>query len=393
MNMADITLEHLRPEVVMAAAKQATGCDDFGDLDFVEGLSIYLEDLRTTTGLAPRGIVAQFQDIVRMLSNRLLFQRDLNRHPEILDEPIEKPIVIFGLPRTGSSKLQRTIAADPGMQRLEVWRLLFPAPFPGTEGVQPDPRIAMAEQVEQMLKTNFPDMIAGHPMEAREPDEELWLLEMTFESPMSSHKTRAPRHWAWVANRSRRASYAYVRKLLQYLQWQDGGACGRSWVLKSPMHIGELPTVLATYPDATIVHCHRDPRVVMASYAALLEATWLMNVDHVDLHKLGADITAFWAEQVRRNLAARKAIGGERIIDVFYDDIRDRIEDVVADIYRRAGRELTPQARQIMRDYNARRPEGHFGKHRYTLERYGLDNAKVDAAFADYLNRFPRLKG
>jgi hypothetical protein len=390
-NIPAIDRDDLRVEKVMAAAVQATACDDFGDLDFVEGLRIYLEDLRTHSGLTHRGIASQFQDVVRMLSNRLGYQRDLKRHPEILDEVIEKPIIILGLPRTGSSKLQRTIAADPGMQRLEVWRLLFPAPFPGSEGTRPDPRIAVAEQVEAMLKVEFPAMIAGHPMEAREPDEELWLLEMTFQSPMSSHKIYAPLHRAWTAQRSQRDAYAYMRKMLQYLQWQDGGARGRPWVMKSPMNIGEVATLLDLFPDATLVHCHRDPRVVIASYAALLEVTWLTAIEGVDLSALGDFVVTFWAEQVGRNLAARRELGENRIIDVYYDDIRVRPDAVIAAIYKVAGREITVQAAQAFCAYEARRPEGYFGKHRYELARFGLDNKKIETAFADYYARFPRL--
>jgi Sulfotransferase family len=387
-----LTAEDLTAENIMVAATQAAGCDDFGEMDFLQGLEIYLDDLQRFAGLSPKGIQSQFQDMARMLANRLGYVRDVKAHPEILEEEIERPIVMLGLPRTGSSKLQRMIAADPAMQRLEVWRLLFPAPFPGTAGVHPDPRIAMAEQIEAMLKEHFPAQVAGHPMEAREPDEELWLLEMTFRSHMSSHKIYAPNHGKWVASQTQLQPYRYMRKMLQYLQWQDGGGRGRPWVMKSPMNVGEIATILEVFPDATLVHTHRDPKVVMASYAALLEATWLAAMETVDLTALGKFICNFWQQQMGRNLADRRQLGEDRIIDAYYDDICNRADNVIAEIYRAAGRKITPQASEAFHRYEANRPAGYFGKHHYSLERYNLDPEEVDELFSDYYRHFPRLK-
>ncbi|HKD36181.1 MAG TPA: hypothetical protein VKB78_05250, partial [Pirellulales bacterium] len=121
-----ITLENLTSEHILAAAQAQTGLSDFGDTGFVEGLDIYLQDLRGGARLNQAGIFGQYQDVLRMVGNRLMFQHDVNRHPEILEQRLAPPIIIYGLPRTGSSKLQRMIAADPIAQRLEVWRILFP---------------------------------------------------------------------------------------------------------------------------------------------------------------------------------------------------------------------------------------------------------------------------
>lgn len=389
--MPTIRIDDLRADRLLAAAVQATGLDDYGDMAFVEGLQVFLDDLHHEARLSERGAMAQYHDIVRLLSNRLGFERDLKRHPEILDEPIARPIVIIGLPRTGSTKLHRMICADPGVQRLDTWRLQFPAPLSGRVGLNPDPRIALAEQIEAQLVASFPELMARHPFEAHEVDEEMWLLEMTFASVMTSIKTRAPKHRAWVAGRSARASYAYMRSLLQYLQWQDSGACGRPWILKSPIHIGELPVLLETFPDATLVHTHRDPRQVIPSFASLMEAAWKVHSDEVDPRELGNDFNLFWAAQLERNLQARQQFDAGRVLDVYYDDIREHAEKVVADIYAHAGRTLSAEAAHAIKDYERRRPEHHFGAYRYAMEDYGLSVARIEAAFDAYLRRFPRL--
>ncbi|MET0987031.1 MAG: sulfotransferase, partial [Steroidobacteraceae bacterium] len=386
-----LSLEYLSVPVVMAAARARTELNDFGDEAFVEGLSIYLEDLRERSRLSPMGIVAQFHDVVRMLSNRLIFERDLKKYSEILLERIERPIIIFGLPRTGTSKLQRMMSADAGVQRLEMWRLLFPAPFPGAQDVTPDPRIAAAEQIEALLTASHPNVMAGHPMETREPDEEWFLLEMTFESTLSSQKNYAPKHRDWVQQRPQSRAYSYMRDLLRYLQWQDGGSRGRSWIMKSPAHIGEVETLLDTFPDATLVHCHRDPAQTIPSLAALVEGARSMYCDYVDVLEIGHEMNRYWSKQARRNLHAREKLGERQIVDVFYEDIRDHPLDVIAEIFKRAGRELTPAAKSAFETYGSKRPQNHFGQHRYDMTRYGLTIELIHDSFRPYLERFPRL--
>jgi hypothetical protein len=184
-----------------------------------------------------------------------------------------------------------------------------------------------------------------------------------------------------------------MRTMLQFLQWQDGGGRSRPWIMKSPVHLGNLATLLDVFPDATIVHCHRDPRVVVPSFASLLESSRRMGSEKVDLDEIGADMLGLLSRDMRRNLADRKAIGEERILDVQYQEIRDDARSVIARVYEQAGRELTPEASAAFADYDARRPEGHFGKHEYTAERFGLTGDRIAAEFADYYDRFPEMRG
>ncbi len=182
----------LHVDALMAEAKKVSGLSDFGDEGFVTGLNRLTQSLREEAFLHEGGKIGQSQGIVRMLVNRLRYIDDIKKHPEILDEKIEKPIVVAGLPRTGTSKLQRVMSGDPGVQRLEVWKLFNPAPYPGEDLSNPVERIAHAEAVEEVFKTQFPGWMARHPMEAREPDEELFIMEMSFECAVSAMTARAP---------------------------------------------------------------------------------------------------------------------------------------------------------------------------------------------------------
>lgn len=374
-------LPPLERGALMGAASQLTGLDDFGD-GFVDSLDVLLEDMRTTAGLNAIGVASQVQDVMRLLINRLGFERDKAAHPEILEEVLEPPIVILGLPRTGTSKLQRTIASDPGMQRLEVWRLLNPAPMAG----DPQTRLAIGAQFEAML-AQVPEFMARHPMEAREPDEDLWLMELTFDAPVPSHRLHLPNHRAWIRDRQDGA-YRYMRTVLQYLQWQDGGARGRPWVLKSPMHVGQVRVLAELFEGATFVQCHREPRTVLGSYCSLIEVARRMNCDDVDLLALGPDFAAFWGAYTERNLAARDAVD---ILDVGYAQIRDDVDGVIASVYARAGREITGAARAAFSAYGERRPQTHFGMHEYDPERWGVTPDLVRTSFAAYLDAFKEL--
>jgi len=379
-------LPPLERDALMSAAADMTGVDDWGtDRGFVASLDVLLSDMRNTADLNEIGVASQVQDILRLLVNRLGFARDAREHPEILDQEIVPPIVILGLPRTGTSKLQRTIASDPGIQRLEVWRLLNPAPMPG----DPQTRIEIGEQFEAMLR-QVPAFMAAHPMEAHEPDEDLWLMEMTFDAPVPSHRLHLPNHREWIADRQDQA-YAYMRTALQYLQWQDGGGRDRPWVLKSPMHIGQVAILYDLFPDATFVQCHRDVYTVLGSYCSLIEVARGMNSDRVDLESLGPDFAQFWGAYTAHNLAARAAIPGLDIYDVAFEEIRDDIDGVVAEIYRRAGRTITPEAQTAFDAYNARRPSGHFGEHKYDPSRWGVTPGLVHENFEAYHGAFPEL--
>ncbi|WP_082945943.1 sulfotransferase [Mycobacterium sp. E1747] len=379
-------LPPLDRDALMAAATAVTGCDDWGsDTNFIDSLDVLITDMRESARLTEAGVAAQVQDLLRLLINRLGFSRDVAQHPEILDEVIEPPIVILGMPRTGTSKLQRTIAADPGMQRLEVWRLLNPSPVMGDQAT----RIAIGEQFEQALR-QVPEFMARHPMEAREPDEDLWLMELTFDAPVASHRLHLPKHREWIADRQRFA-YSYMRTMLQYLQWQDGGSRGRPWVLKSPMHIGQVALLHELFPGALFIQCHRDIHTVLGSYCSLIEVARAMNSDHVDLTALGPDFAAFWGRYTAQNLAARAAIPDLNLYDVGFESIRDDIHGVIDEIYSRAGRTVTPAARAAFEQYDARRPPGHFGTHDYDPSRWGVTRELVAEHFGDYEKAFPEL--
>jgi hypothetical protein len=378
----------LDPATLIAKAVETTGIDDeVGDSEFLECLSAFCAAVRTEARLPASAIDAAEADVVRTLANRLRFHRDLEEHPEILDEVLEPPIVIMGLPRTGTTKLQRILSEDPGVQRLDFWKILNPSRVPlNPDGS--DPRIEFAQTMQEGLVAAFPDFMAAHPLWADSPDEDLQLMEFTFDAYVAPLRYRVPTFRDRILARSARPAYFYAKRLLQYLQWQDGGARARPWILKTPVHIGHLPLLLEAYPGATLVHCHRDPRVVIPSFVRLVELLHGMRTPDRDLDLIREQTVDYWSAQVSQNLRDRDAGYGEHVLDVSFEAIREDIDPVLERIYRASGRTLAPEARKRFAAWQQDDLFSGLGSHEYSLERYGLSRDMIAERFADYIDRF-----
>jgi hypothetical protein len=375
------------PEL-LAAARATAGLDDFGDPAFLEGLERVSAGMRNEAQLTPVGEQFAFGGLLNMLVNRLRYVRDLRRHPQILDEAIIGPVIILGLPRTGTTKLLRVLAADPQAQSLTYWRMMNPSPFPDEIPGQPSGRIEAAKAAVQVLAENFPGFMARHPTDAMLPDEEVLLMQGSFKCVVTWLFARMPSFYDWVMNTDARPAYDYLRSQMQYLQWQDGGARGRPWVLKSPCHTGLIDTVLAVFPNAFFVHCHRDVRKVIPSIAGLVEEMRRIHSDPVDPTVIGPEMVEYFGRLTDQYLTQRDALPADRFMDVRYEDVLTDVVGVLRRIYERTGRVLTPEAIAGVHAFEKENPQHQFGSYTYPPERYGLEPGLIQSRFAAYRKRF-----
>ncbi|MGQ0698697.1 MAG: sulfotransferase family protein [Panacagrimonas sp.] len=373
---------------LLAAASATAGLSDFGDRHFLTGLTKLVEGLPHEAQLSPLGEQMVYGGIIKLLVNRLRYVQDIQRHPEILNEKIVKPIIILGLPRTGTTKLQRVLSADPQVQRMDYWRTTNPAPFPGEEPGNPKSRIEEAQAVEQMLTMQFPGWQARHPTEALEPDEELHLMHGSFECMISWLFARVPSYYAYISQCDQRPMYRHLHAQMQYLQWQEGGARGRPWIMKSPVHTGALDVLLETFPDAVLVHCHRDVQKILPSIASLIEQARRIGSDHVDQKILGDEMLEYWGKSLDRYLVIRDTLPADRIMDVQFEEVVGDIVAVIRRIYDRAGRKLMPEAIAAFKAKEASQPEHHWGKYTYSAADYGYTTESLNRRFAKYRQRF-----
>ena len=377
----------LAPEPLMAAAIDQTGLDDFGADDFVERLGILCHALREEASLSPAGHFAQCTLLTGLLRNRLLIEDRIRRRPEILDSEIRTPIVICGLPRTGTTHLHNLMSVDPRLRSLPYWESLEPvlADRERPPVGEPDPRLARTAQALWLVDAAMPHFKRMHEMTVDHVHEEIQLLAIDFSSMLFETIAPMPTWRDYYRTHDQRSSYAYLRRILQVLQSERGG---HRWLLKSPQHLEQFPALLETFPDATFVITHRDPVAVTASMTTMLAYAARMAQSRVDLAALGR----CWAERLEQMLGAcvsdRDILPSDRSIDVRFDEFMTDDLAMVERVYATADEALTAEVRANMAAFVAEHPRGRHGGVLYDLGQFGLDRDERRKALTFYSERF-----
>ncbi len=378
---------------VLEAAAERTGLDDFGPDDFHERLALWLSECDEDPERTGMGRLSLFNDCVRYASTRLRIRALLAEHPEIEDVRIERPIIVIGLPRSGTTHLVNLIAADERLRSMPLWEGQEPVPDPreevGPDGV--DPRWARCEAAWQAFKSSSPLIASMHPMNPDHIHEELELMLPDFTSYNLEWVARAPK-WRdyYLAHDQTRHYQGALRTGLQILQWFQPR---ERWILKCPQHLEQIGPLMETFPDATIVVTHRDPVSVIQSAATMLA--------------YGARITyksprpewylEYWHDRVRRLLEAsirdRGLLPADRTVDVLFHEFMADDMATVERIYEIAGLPMTDTARAQIEAYVAAHPRGKDGQVVYDVRQdFGADPDELRAAFDFYFEAFPVRK-
>jgi len=372
---------------MLATATRRTGLRDFGDPSFRAPLERLLRSLEREARLNLVGRIAAREDLTGMLVNRLLLERDRERHPGIAREDVRRPLVITGLPRSGSTFLHGLLAQDPASRVPLHWELRFPSPPPERSSRDTDPRIARAARHIRWFHRLAPEFRKIHPVGARLPEECVVILSHAFLSFEFSSNWFVPTYQSWLEEQDLEPAYRYHRRFLQHLQW----ACpGERWLLKAPPHLPGLRALFAVYPDADVIVTHRDPLEVVPSIASLhvvLRRTFSRAVDPL---AVGPEVSRMLADDIRRGFAARDAgcAPPERFLDVWYTQLMRDPLAVVRRIYRHFDLALTAEAERRMRAYLATNPKDRHGPHVYSLAQFGLDAEVERARYRPYWDRW-----
>jgi hypothetical protein len=326
--------------------------------------------------------------IVSTLATRLRLEAFLRDRPDIERASIVRPIVIVGLPRTGTTLLHRLLASDePRVRALTSWEALMP--IPDARDDSEARRIAAAQRSETALRYLAPDFFAVHPIDARGPEEEILLLDLAFRSTVPEATMRVPSFAEWLESADQSPAYRTMARVLKVLQSQRApqGADWR-WVLKTPHHLewlDELPKVL---DRPLVVWTHRAPRQVVGSFCSMIAHGRGVFSDHVDPHEIGRSWLRKGKRMVERAMAARSALGEDSFVHVRYADlIRDPVA-VARRVQHRAGLAPHPGSESRMRECLRREPKDRHGVHRYSLADFGLTDSVVAQAFAPYREAF-----
>lgn len=379
----------------MADAQRKEELADWGPGEFEEPLRVLLTDY-AGADLNAVGAHILRSGIVHSLRMRLRAQEWIRRHREILDERVAAPIVVVGMMRSGTTLLQRLLAADPRFVCAYGWEVVEVAPRLNHQFTGVDPRIAISQAREAKSRELAPELFSIHPMYATEAEEEIVFLADAFLSHIPESGAHLPHYRSWLDEQDFSPAYAYLRRMLQFLQWQkrQRGRRGQRWVLKSPAHLGYLDLLRAQFPDLHVVHMHRDPRATIASGASLNATLHAMHADTVDVHRVGAQWLARMGWTNDRAMAIRDGWDddGARVTDIGFDAALTDPIGQAARVYDAIGLPMTAAAEDAMRRWLAHRPR-EVARPPYGLENYGLDPEQIDERFTLYNKRFGQFIG
>jgi len=373
------------PEYVLASARQATGLDDFGELPFLEPLEKLLQFAEEDLKFSDNGLVAFQGNLLRWLSNRLRYVHDVKKHPALLEEDVSDPIIVIGMPRSGTTKMQRVLSAVPETLALPLWMTQNPAPLPDEQPGNPGPRIEYARAIQAAQAKNNPDFLASHERTADQAEEDSDLLLFSLDYLMLYIIHPSERYLDWLRSRARLPAYEFQKRLLQYLQWQQGGRRGRRWVLKNPGHIGQMDALSEVYPNATMLHLHRDLRQVLPSYCRLIQSIYQELFDAVDPLQIGRQTLAYWGPEFRRQQMQTEALADRlNVIDMPYQRAVADSLAVAERVFEAAGMPLNEQGRAAIHTWEQNNIQHKYGKPDYSMGQYGLREQDILDAFGTF---------
>ncbi len=371
----------LDPDDLVAAAVAATGLDDFGAPTWEEPYRRLVAAIDAEARCSVIGRLMCRHDLIRHLSTRLLVLDAHRRDPALADTPVPAPIFITGPARSGTSILQELVALDPALRGPLGYEMAYPLPPPGTDD---ETRAQWAECEFDLWADVNPDFAAVHSLEARLPEECLWLFAPEFDHGFWSTNVNVPSFLAYRAFTDAVPTYEFHKRFVQVLQ----AGQPTQWIFKSPMHLSRLPALLAVYPDARILRTHRDPVKTIPSSVSTLVQGRRTRSDHVDPLEVAAGSGVGLTMMLNAIAAPEAALAPGQVAEVQYLDL---LADPVATIARAfddLGVMMDPSLPDLVRGYLAARPQGHQGVHRYSLDDFGLDADTIRADLAPYIETF-----
>lgn len=367
---------------LIETAKWRCDLEDFGQGNFLEGLSRLLESCHRESRLNLIGKIALRSDLIRTLCTRLLMERDRQLYPGISQQEIRAPLFIVGLPRSGTTLLHTLLAADPEHRAPLTWEVMTPSPPTRTNERQ---RIQRAQRNCNCLNWLAPKFRHVHPVGAELPQECVSLMTPTFMSDQFDTMFYVPSYRDWFLGQDSLPAYEYHRRFLQQLQFRHSA---RRWVLKAPTHMSALPTLLSVYPDALFAQTHRAPLEAMASVSSLITILRSVFSNWVDPIIVCREAIQYWSETLEQFLQERDRLASNRICDLDYVALRRDPMAAIRRVYDHFGWSLSQQAECRMRAVLANQMREQYGLHRYNLAQFGLQGPEATEAFAPYCERF-----
>lgn len=388
LQMPVVGIEAFQRAALMRDAEQATGLADWGEPEFLEPLDALLESLRNEAQLHERGRARAKSYLLRILTQRLRMIDDRERRPEIARQVIDRPTILTGFPRAGTTYLHRLLGVGGGMRSPATWQLWAPSPPPNDPAIDHTGTIEAVETELRLQGWLDPEIRQAHFHAALEPDEDFFAFEYSLVSTGFLGLFEIPGYSTKVLTGDFAPAYRWLARVLQAMQV---GLENVRWALKAPEHTMHLSALAGQFPDARIVQHHRDPARIMASVFSM------MTLYQAKYGGSGSTMTGegawhflqMYARGVGNVIAQRRdAALDARFLDVSYLDLERDPVACVRRVYDHAGVPFDQHTATLLSAWIADNRKGKHGLRRYSLEPFGLTATQVRDAFSDYLDRF-----
>ena len=381
----------LKYKDILKSGIQKSGFTGTLPLGLEEGLSELVNSINQESKVNPFGALAIKGLLNRTVYQRLMVEKNIAAHPQILERPIKAPVFIIGMPRTGTTILHALLNEDVNTRSPLAWECLLPYPVSTPASYTNNDQLKTVEKEFGQLFKLVPDFQKKHHMSAVSPQECIGVNFLDFNSFQTSAQVYIPSYMDWFMHKADKSrTMAWHKRFLQFLE--SGEITPERWLLKSPVHLVRLKEIFEVYPDAKIIMTHRHPSKVVASATSLISSVRSLYSDNEDPLRSGDEQCTFWSEAFEVFLEQRKNLNKEdQIIDLKFEDFIGNQMAVVEQIYERFNWQLSDESKGNMQTFLKENPPGKHGVHNYTLEQFGLNEQIINKKFKNYIDFIEKL--
>ncbi len=370
--------------VLLDAARETAGLDDFGNTWFFDHMDKFIESINTEARLNEEGLGGAQGMVINAMVNRLRHIELVKQNPEIKDLPVDVSAIVVGLPRTGSTMMHRMLSSAKGMTGVKWYEAQNYAPFPGETKGDSSLRREAAKGILAYMIEKIPEIMSIHPMSIDQPDEEVIILGQLFSSSMLEASYFVPTFSSWLSRQNSLQAYEDLKEIYQAFIWQDPSREGKKWVLKTPGHLMALDTAMSVFPDAKIVMTHRDPISTVPSYCSFESTLYRMGSEEIS-HKMVGD---FWFERLSQwtdaFMSVRSSSEEQRFLDVIYPELLNDPIGQGKRVLEAAGVEVTPGVINDMGQWIEANKREDRAPHKYDMSDFGLTEDMIKKKFSLY---------